>query len=521
VSERTLFSGGVLYPEPGKRVEDGVVLTEGGRVAYAGPNDGFDPERAAGAAEIDLDGRALFPAFCDAHVHLGLGADLLDYMDCTGLDDLDELNTRLRAKAAEPDTRWVLGRGWESRLLFKTGRPALGILDAASPEKPVFLISKDAHSVWVNSAGLRAAEAVGLPKGCVVETHDGRPTGLILEDVEALRRAVVPPPSVEKRAALLRRQAKVFHSHGITAVHNKEGLDGLRFWRQEGPSDSLRVVWNPVFDSVEELRANASAFQEEGDAMLRVGGVKLFLDGSFGSLSAAVSVPYTETGGTGLLAMEKPELELWLDALEELGLHGVFHSIGDRSTARLLDCLRAREWPRGIVHRVEHAQLLSPELEGMPFQGLAFSVQPSHMWGDRDILRRHMDETFREHFAYAFGSMLRKGGVLLFGSDSPVEDIDPWKGIQAAMTRLQGAGEPPWNPAEALSFEQCVAAHTTEPARLFHPGFGIGSLTEGKRADLVVFDGDPGRLAEMDPGRLWGGVRVSMTYLEGRPVYSG
>ncbi|MFH1724015.1 MAG: amidohydrolase [Elusimicrobiota bacterium] len=522
---RFFFDNGPIHPCEGQPLRDGALGVQDGLISYVGPRQEADPALIEGAERIDLDGRALFPGFCDSHVHFLLAAEMLDYVDCRDVSDVRTIQDRVGEKCRKTgEGEWVLGRGWEKRLLFPDGHPSPEMLDEASREHPVLLMSKDAHSVWLNSRALRRALSGGdLPAACVVDERGGKRTGLILEEAEAVKNLLVPRPSDEKKIRLAEGMLKAFYSHGITTVHNIEPPEGFSLWKRyaEEHPGVLRMVWNFVFPSPEALREGRSLFQEGVPGRLATGGAKLFLDGSFGSLSAAVSEPYVGTSERGLLNFEREALMEWLRTLRELGLSGLFHAIGDRATDQILSCLTELDRPAGCRHRLEHVQLLSPDiLAKHDFRRLIFSVQPSHMWDDRGILERNMAENFRERYAYVYRTISERGGTLLMGSDAPVEDINPWKGIQAAVTRLGDAETPPWNPAEALTLEEAIACHTRHPSRAVHPGFSAGVLKPGMKADLAVFNNDPYRVAADDPARLWKSLKTEMTFVDGRLVYS-
>ena len=233
-----------------------------------------------------------------------------------------------------------------------------------------------------------------------------------------------------------------------------------------------------------------------------------------------MSEPYASGGGRGLLLMSDEELGRWLAAIRESGGYAVMHAIGDRAVAQALRGVAALGWPAGTVHRVEHAQFVSEALlaRAGALRGVAISAQPSHMWGDREIVARHL--TGEPARCYAFASVLKAGADLIFGSDAPVEQPDPWRGVQAALTRMDGhQGQGPWIPQERLTMEQCLRAHTTGPARLHGAQLGCGALRAGGLADLVVLEADPFEVARQDPGALGARVRAYETYLSGERVH--
>jgi predicted amidohydrolase YtcJ len=182
-----------------------------------------------------------------------------------------------------------------------------------------------------------------------------------------------------------------------------------------------------------------------------------------------------------------------------------------------MECLARLDWPPGTRHRLEHVQVLPRQaLAPGSLDGLVLSVQPSHMWDDRSIAETHLEAELAHRLAYPFRTMLDSGGLLVFGSDAPVEGVDPWRGICAAVTRLAVDGAPPWIAGERLTLSEALQAHTAAPALLHGQAFAGGVLAPGRLADLVVLAGDP---FEMEPAELRRGVPVDLTLVDGEPVH--
>jgi predicted amidohydrolase YtcJ len=512
---RLVFENGPIYAMDGPPVLDGALAVEGDTVAFLGPRDACP--RAPVDRSVDLAGRPLLPAFCDSHLHLALTAEMFSGIDASGVASVEELARRVGAAArAVPPGGWVTGFGWEKKRIFDDRVPALDDIDGMAPRHRVFLVSRDLHGAWLNTRALGELDALETPPSkCVVHCLEGRRTGLVHEGVIDLRRLLCGREHAgfdrEALASLFGR----LHAHGITTVHDIETVEDLA--RMHGALAAaprrLRVAYSVVFKDPEELHARRESFKASSPGWLAPGGVKLFLDGSFGSLTAAVSRPYAGTADDrGILNLTDDELDRWLAAIREAGTHGVFHAIGDRAVDQALRRIARLVWPSGTTHRIEHAQLLSTAvLDRSGVADVVFSVQPSHMWGDREIVARHMID---DRYAFAYGTMRDRGAGIVFGSDAPVEDTDPWPGICAAVTRTGVDGAEPWNPAEALTVREALAAHTSGPARL-HAGLGTGVLREGAPADLVVLDRDP---FEVPPPELRD-VCVDVTVCAGEVVY--
>ncbi len=506
----------------GSSFERGVLLTRGRHIAWVGPEDRLGTLPDTELVEIDLAGRALVPGLCDAHLHLVQAALAQGVLDLRGTDTLTDLQRLIRDRSSTTlPAAWILGHGWERHRLLGGRSASPALLDLAAPDRPVFLTSKDLHSAWLNSAGMQRVLALpDLPAGSVVQRHDGIPTGLVLEAVFELRDRLLPEPSPDEKLAALRAYLPRLWASGITAVHGMETAEELAVVQRAlrgAQHERVRVLQNLAFDTPRALLDGAELFDTTLPGWLCMGGAKLFLDGTFGSLTAAVSQPYTGTGERGLLRMDAAELEAWLRAAAAVGVPAVMHAIGDRAVELALDGLATQRWPPGTMHRLEHAQLLSDRIVTQrDLRGLVFSSQPSHAWDDQAIAERHLDHPDGRRWAYPFRTLIDRGGLVVFGSDAPVEGPDPWKGIQAAVTRLESAAREPWVPQERITLGEALAAHSCNPARLHAHGFATGSLEPGKLADLVVLEPDP----FASPAEAGGGsIGAALTVLDGEIVH--
>lgn len=266
-------------------------------------------------------------------------------------------------------------------------------------------------------------------------------------------------------------------------------LAALRSLREQDALD-LRVR---VFLSATRLDDWAGSVRTgDGDDVLRIGGVKFFADGALGSMTAWMLAPYEGSDDTGLVIQPADELERQVRRCLEYGLAPAVHAIGDRANREVLDILeRTRGSAPELPRRVEHAQLLS-EVDIARFAALdvVASVQPIHATQDMKKVDRVWGE--RGRYAYAFVSLLRSGATLAFGSDSPVETMDPIAGLHASVTRRNARGEPPdgWYADERVSLDDAVAAYTAGCARAVGEEGQLGRIVPGALADFVVLSQD-------------------------------
>jgi len=501
VSRTWIVCGGPIYPlRPAGRV--GALLLTAGRVAFAGDLDEARRRAPEGAELLDLDGGTALPGLCDSHLHLTAYALRLRHVDLAGAASLAEALQRVRlAAGAAPGRGWIIGGGWDND---EWGEPKPGRreLDAACPDRPCAMASKDIHSYWVNSPALERAgigpRTPDPPGGRVVRDESGEPTGLLLEaPAMDLVRRHFDRPGAAGLAAAIEAALPRLHGHGLVAVHSPgedgDALRALQSLRHDGRL-TLRVTVYQPGEHVDRLRELgwASGF---GDPWIRLGGVKTFVDGSLGSRTALMLEPYEDGDGRGV-AVNPPEYLADLCArAAPAGIAVAIHAIGDRANRVALDALEpvAAESRRlGLRHRVEHVQLIRPEdRERFRALGVVASVQPIHAVSDRYMADRAWGGRSRD--AYAYNSLRGLGIPLALGSDAPVESPDPLAGLYAAVTRRRPS-EPdsdPWYPGERLPVEAAVAGMTTGAAYAAGLDSPWGTLAPGAPADITVLSHDP------------------------------
>jgi len=508
------------------------LLIRNGRILLAGSNDEVEAElaRLPGCDRLDLGGRVVLPGFHDSHIHALAYGLSLERVALAGVESLKEVLARVETAArAAPTGAWVLGWGWDHSLWRDSGGrfPDRHLLDRVAAGVPVALRRKDGHLLWVNSAALAAA---GITRqtpdplgGRIGRFDDGEPNGLLFESAGALVEQAMPRPTVdEARRALLRVQAEA-HRLGITGIQVPEGrLTFEAFQLLDAAGElRLRVTMLLPYDMLDALLAIGLRSGFGGDR-LRIGGVKLFMDGSLGSQTAALLAPFEgSAGNTGMLTMAPDEARAAIERAARGGLACAVHAIGDRANRLVLDAFEAtREvwWPAGLRQRIEHVQLLHPDdLPRLAQLGVIASMQPIHATQDMDLVDRLWGA--RGRYAYAFASLLRSGATLAFGSDAPVETPDPLAGLYAAVARRRPDGRPAggWYPEERIDLQAALRAYTIGAAWAAGRPAGAGTLAPGQRADFVVLSHDVLR----EPPEVLLETRVEATIFDGEVVYAG
>ena len=399
---------------------------------------------------------------------------------------------RLVAKrvSAAPPGEWIQGAGWDQNIWPERAFPNKGMLDAVATDNPVLLSHTSGHCTWVNSAALEAAGITantGAPIGGAIDRDgDGDPTGILRDHASNLAYVAMPSPTAAAREANLLAAQRHAHSLGLTGVHAMDvqtsELESLEKLHGEGRL-SLRVRAYFAAPQLERFEGRRSW---DGDDVLRVGGTKFFSDGALGSLTAWTHEPFEGTDDRGLPLQPIKELE------ERVRLAPAIHAIGDRANSEVLTLLdRVRNIRPKLPRRIEHAQLLGEgDLERFVDLDVSASVQPIHLTQDYEKVDRSWGD--RGRLAYMFQSFLRSNMNLAFGSDTPVETMNPLVGIHAAVTRQQANSAPEggWYPEERVSLEDATRAYSTDCAAAAGESHRFGRIAKGYAADFVMLDRD-------------------------------
>jgi predicted amidohydrolase YtcJ len=474
---------------------------------------------------LDLGGRGVVPGLIDAHAHLMGRATALLAADLVDTASKEDIIARLRAfEAGLPAGAWLTGRGWDQNdwPAARDGShpfPTRADLDAAFPDRPVWLERIDGHASWGNTAALRAAggvEAVGRmqdPVGGRIERDaGGRPTGVFIDAAAGIVERHVPPltPADYDRGLTLALQETA--RYGLTGVH-EAGVDlgAIRLYRQRIAAGTfpLRLYGlvggrGAAFDSLCNLPIHGE--------FLTVRSVKYYLDGALGSRGAALLAPYSDAPDqTGLLFRTPEEFEGDVRAAVSCGYQVGAHAIGDRANRVALDAFEAAGDP-AQRHRIEHAQVIAPgDIPRFARLGVIAAMQPTHATSDLPWAGQRVGAE-RLRGAYAWRSLLNSGARLAIGSDFPVEQVDPLLGLAAAATRADASGQA-WSPEERLTRAEALRGFTLDAAYAAFMEDELGSITPGKRADFVVLSGDYETASDLR------NLRVEATYLGGRKIF--
>ena len=482
----------------GPPIENGALLLRRGRIIDAGDADTLRA-RAPGAALLDLGSATITPGLTDAHAHLLEWALSMHAADLSEARSPEAAADQLAA-GSYAEGEWVRGGRWNPHLWDRA--PHRSILDAVLPANPVALTSHDMHSLWCNTAALEAA-GIGAgtadPEGGRIERDDdGVATGLLLENATRLVLDRLPAPTdAQMRTAVLEAQ-RALHRLGVTGVHSMEmgpGFHSLRVFEALNSAGELKLrILQHLPHAVFEAALTLGLRSGFGGGLLRVGALKLFLDGALGSRTAWLRAPYEGTADRGMQVLDRAEFARLVKRAADAGIATSVHAIGDAAVDLAIDVLSDASLPRtALPNRIEHVQLCAPErMADIARAGIICSMQPAHLITDWEPALRHWGAD-RSCGAYAFRSLLDLGAILAFGSDVPVEPVDPRLGFLAATARTGPDAQPAggWFPHERLTMDQTLRAYTQGPALAAGIGGRVGDLRVGAEADLAAWDTDP------------------------------
>ncbi|MEN8148561.1 MAG: amidohydrolase [Planctomycetota bacterium] len=440
---------------------------------------------------IDLGDARVHPGLKDWHAHLVPTGLFRRRIDLSGMTAEEAARAVAGRVLATPPGTWVRGMGFTLDALGVPAPLPVEILDAVAPEHPVWLSSHDLHAIWLNTRALRCA---------------GRPAGspaYLTEDEIRVFSQCIGRESLNERTAAVRDAQREFHSYGITAVQDHGRLEDLEAMAALGVANEIRLridfsVRFHEYDDWREIRPAEPPFP----GLLRVNGLKVFLDGALGSRTAWTLASYDDHDGTGHRALDHEEALEKVKLAARDGVPTFFHAIGDAAVREALDLAAAAP---GLPHRVEHAQLIHPDDRArFVEQGVMASVQPVHLLTDTPTLLDAWGEA-RARASFPVKTLLDLGAEVRFGSDTPVEHENPMLGVFAATTRCTLAGD------------LLPGTETIPVARALSLYYSFPKLVPGLPADLVVYPEEPERLPVTDLPDL----RPSLVVFGGEIVHRG
>jgi predicted amidohydrolase YtcJ len=533
----TIVVHGRVYTEnPGQPWVQAVAIYRGKIVAVGGDPE-IERRRGMGTKVINAGGKLVLPGFVDCHIHFIDGSFSLGRVNLEGAKNPGDIQKRLREYAAEhPGEDWILGRGWNYAMFGPEALPHKKYLDEIFPNRPVFLEGFDGHTYWANSKALAMAgivrETADPPNGAIFrDPKTGEATGALKESAQDLIAKIIPKPSRVDQLLALRAGMKWANEHGITRVHSAGGdfevLDLFDEMRHRGDLTVRMYIayfLNPPDLRPQDLDAIEHGRKKFHDDWIDAGAVKFMVDGVVESHTAAMLEPYSDDPSLkGKLFWEPAKYKAAVAELDKRGLQLFTHAIGDYGVRTALDAYEnaeTRNHKRDRRPRIEHIETITAlDIPRFGKLGVIASMQPLHSYPDADTLdvwARNAGPD-RASRAWAWKSIGDAGGRLAFGSDWPVVTLNPWEGVQTAVTRQTSEGQPQagFVPEQRLTVAQVIDGYTLGAAFAGRREKSEGSLEVGKLADLIILSQN---IFDVEPHKI-GSTKVVTTIVGGRLVY--
>ena len=520
-----IVNGRVWRGEPDHAWAEAVAVT-GDRITAVGSNSLIRGLMSNQTRVIDAQGRMVVPGFIDSHVHFLSGGMNLASVQLRDARSPAEFIARMKAFASSvPAGTWITGGDWDHQN-WGGELPERSWIDSVTPNNPVWINRLDGHMALANTAAMRAAKVPmsggDVSGGTIMRDASGQPSGIFKDNAQELVDPAVPELSPAMLDRALDAAMTYVAERGVTAVGHMGTWSDLAVFERANRSGKLRTrIYAAVPLSTWARLRDTVAARGRGDAWLRIGGLKGFVDGSLGSHTAAMMQPFTDApADSGLLVNRPEDLYAWSSAADKANLHVIVHAIGDRAInlqLNIFERVERENGPRDRRFRVEHAQHIAPaDIPRFAQLGVIPSMQPYHAIDDGRWAEKVIGPE-RAKTTYAFRSLRDAGARLAFGSDWFVAPATPLEGIYAAVTRRTLDDKHPdgWVPEQKITVEDALRAYTTGGAYASFREQEIGSLGVGKLADIVIIDRD---LTKIPPETIRD-AKIDYTIVGGRIVF--
>jgi predicted amidohydrolase YtcJ len=535
------------------------IAVHDGRVEAIGRNDEIVKLKGPSTEVINLGGHFVMPGFNDAHVHLANAGFQRLAVDLAGGKSLSEFLERIRARVQDAaPNEWILGGGWDQTLWPVKELPSRWDIDEVTKDHPVYLERVDGHIAVANTRALQLAGITVASKdpagGKIDRDSTGQATGIVRETARQAVTAVIPKPNHDRRRQAIEAGLQELACSGLTSVQdNSDYQDSKLSWddfqileeiERDGKLTARISEWLLFNDPLPVLLEHRASHPQSDD-LLHTGMLKGFMDGSLGSRTAALLEPYADDPtNSGLPQYDQDELTKMTRERVNAGFQIGFHAIGDKGVQMALNAfaaattdhvattdrvgtgLRPVQAERSsaalspastpdLRFRIEHAQVTNPQ-QVAKFKELKViaSMQPNHVLTDMNWAEARLGPK-RAAYSYVWASFARKGVVLAFGTDYPVEPVAPFRGLYAAVTRKSEDGKKEYYPEQKLNIKQAIAAYTTGSAFAEFAEKNKGTLAPGMLADLVVLDTD---ITAVPPEKILR-TKILRTVVGGKTVY--
>lgn len=523
---RKLFMNGKVYTMNSFDTITEAVLIKGEKIEKVASKaevlDYLEQNNIKDYEEINLQGKVLLPGMIDTHTHFFEVAKrkiAIDLSPAKSLEDVKEILISYK-KNMSPTLKWIGGSGWNKNIFPSLEGFDKYFLDEIFPDIPVSLESKDFHSKWCNSLAL---ERAGITKdtpdpigGTIGRFDNGEPNGFTHEKAWELIDKVVPAYPLELALKAIKMTIDECYGLGLTGVHVMENEDRFEYYQQVIESGTkFRFCWHFPQAIVDKMISKGIT-SYSGTESLKIGGQKIFMDGALGSQTALMYEPYTGTDNYGTSIYSEDELQAMIKKGAEHKIASSIHAIGDKCCHQVISAIaKCKKIDTTLRHRIEHLQCVRPEdYQAIKDNNIYIALQPIHLRYDIDSIQKYTKSAV--DYTYNFKDLIEREIPCGFGSDAPVEIINPFQGIYSAIMRkaMNDPTKPSWRPEQIISPLQALKAYTSWAAKASASEHIRGQINEGYLADLIVIDD----FTQTTP-EFWLTAKSHLTLIDGEVVF--
>lgn len=521
-----LFNGKIFTVDEANPWAEACAIKDGTFLAV-GHSDSMDSYAGKNTEKINLKGRLVLPGFNDAHVHFSDGGFYLLGIELRDARDEQDFAQKVKHYVGTINKgEWITGGNWDHEAWPSQKHPTKELIDSITKDNPVFVQRLDGHIALANSLALKKAgitKDTPNPQGGEIakDPKTGEPTGILKDAAQSLVYSVIPDNTKDQVKKAIIAAMKHANKFGVTSIQDNSSAMDYEIYQELLKKNELTVrvnAWRPI-DLYKDF-AEKGISPSHGNDMLRLGTMKVFVDGSMGAGTALFFEPYSDDPSTSGLPIY-PEQELYdlIKKADATGLQIAAHAIGDKANAWILNAFEqafAENGMRQARHRIEHSQVVLPaDIQRFRDLGIIASIQPSHCIDDMRWAEKRIGD--RVKHSYLFNSFVKAGVHIAFGTDWAVEPLNPMLGLYAAVTREfpEGGPEGGWFPDERISLAQAIEFYTLGAAYAEFQEEVKGSIEPGKLADVVVLNKN---LFEISPREILS-TKVDLTILGGKIVF--
>lgn len=531
-----LFINGKIYTMSAARNKVQALAVKDGNILFTGTNEAAKEWAGNQTKVIDLKDRMVLPSFNDGHIHPFHAGKRLLNCDLTGLKEEGEILAAIEDYCKKhPDKEWIIGDGlWLPNV--GNGNPHKSILDAIEPNRPVYIISTDGHSAWMNSKVFEMANITAdtkNPVGGVIERDEnGNPSGVLREYAKRLVTNAMPSPSLQDKIKALEMALQKAHQNGITSwVDAGVDEEKIQSYLELEKADklsmdvTLSLATNPIkeLEGVKETIALYEKYQPQSEK-INMKSIKILIDGVIEGKTAALFDNYEGEDYRGDIYIKPQAFNEMVAAYDKAGFQLQIHACGDRGISLTFDAYEYARQQNGIRdarHHIDHLQVMA-EKDIRRFRELDVIAGVSTLWATPEDtyisdLTIPVLGPERSEWIYPFGAISKSGAMIAAGSDWPVTTVNPFHAIQVAITR-RGPDEverEPWTPQHLMTRYDIISSYTNGGAYLTFSENKRGSLEVGKEANLIVLDRDLFAIPATEIHK----TKVLLTILRGKEIY--